>query len=304
MGATDFEEADLLYCCSTSQAVKERKTSPPTLQDTGAAFASFPDHVPDILWCLLTCILLPFLKRSRRPGKYQHGGSPTSSWNTLSRWRAEQARKIVAIEVSPWLICQAQGWYSVTPCKPQLIPQDTPLLWILGSVLYWMAAEQRTRLWGGSHFSAFANKQASTLLMFVSPALTSSHLPELTNFPALGLLWQDLTAAVLWIPLQSYTCLLVLFVFNKCIHIIKKSRVAWLSSQAKNLIPRTGELNSILGLGKGFIHHLQQLRAKLENKKLYGKKGISILSYCQITFLWIKLEMQLPWITSTCKGGT
>jgi len=48
MGVTGFEEADLVFCCSTSQKMK-RKTSPPTLQGTGAAFASFPDRVSDIL---------------------------------------------------------------------------------------------------------------------------------------------------------------------------------------------------------------------------------------------------------------
>lgn len=48
MGVTVFEEADLVFCCSTSQKMK-RKTSLPTLQDTGVAFASFPDHVSDIL---------------------------------------------------------------------------------------------------------------------------------------------------------------------------------------------------------------------------------------------------------------
>lgn len=54
MGVTVFEEADLVFCCSTSQKMK-RKTSLLALQDTGVAFASFPDHVSDIPWCLLKC---------------------------------------------------------------------------------------------------------------------------------------------------------------------------------------------------------------------------------------------------------
>lgn len=33
---------------------------------------------------------------------------------------------------------------------------------------------------------------------------------------------------------------------------------------------------------------------KVANKRGKKKKGIGILSYSQITFLWIKLEMQLP----------
>lgn len=54
MGVTVFEEADLVFCRSTSQKMK-RKTSLLALQDPGAAFASFPDHVSDIPWCLLRC---------------------------------------------------------------------------------------------------------------------------------------------------------------------------------------------------------------------------------------------------------
>lgn len=54
MGVTVFEEADLVFCCSTSQKMK-RKTSLLALQDTGVALASFPDHVSDIPWCPLKC---------------------------------------------------------------------------------------------------------------------------------------------------------------------------------------------------------------------------------------------------------
>lgn len=54
MGVTVFEEADLVFCCSTSQKMK-RKTSLLALQGTGVALASFPDHVSDIPWCPLKC---------------------------------------------------------------------------------------------------------------------------------------------------------------------------------------------------------------------------------------------------------
>lgn len=46
-------------------------------------------------------------------------------------------------------------------------------------LFYWVAAKQKTRLWGSRHFSTLANKLASTLLMFISPALMLSRLPEL-----------------------------------------------------------------------------------------------------------------------------
>lgn len=54
MGVAVFEEADLVFCCCTSQKMK-RKTPPLALQGTGVAFASFADHVSDIPWCLLKC---------------------------------------------------------------------------------------------------------------------------------------------------------------------------------------------------------------------------------------------------------
>lgn len=79
MGVTVFEEADLVFCCSTSQKMK-RKTSLPTLQDTGVAFSSFPDHVSDIHTLMTPQMSPPSLyKRGRRPRKYQVYDSPTSS---------------------------------------------------------------------------------------------------------------------------------------------------------------------------------------------------------------------------------
>lgn len=64
MGVTVFEEADLVFCCSTSQKMK-RKTSLLALQDTGVAFASFPEPVADTAWCLLECPPSPYQQRGK-----------------------------------------------------------------------------------------------------------------------------------------------------------------------------------------------------------------------------------------------
>lgn len=121
MGVTVFEEADLVFCCSTSQKMK-RKTYPPT---TGIAFASFPDHVSDILWCLLRCVLLPFMKRGGRLRKYQVHDSPTSSWKMLSKWSTGTDHK-ECHHLGQSLADQTQDQYSVGKSMAQIF--CSPLL--------------------------------------------------------------------------------------------------------------------------------------------------------------------------------